>query len=111
VCAQSPHEALSKYTVERGGDEIVLHAHIGQPCDSGCGTVRMKRRQPVLGHELPTERMTPYGFKRADFATAKPGAAEDEKKRRDAVLGQGETVNTRPPTAIIEEEPPLIGNP
>lgn len=67
--------------------------------------------EPVLGHDLPQGDTTRYGFKRADFATAKQGAADAADKLRKQALGSGVAVGSRPPSAVIQEQPPLIGSP
>jgi hypothetical protein len=62
---------------------------------------------PVLGHELPSDGATAMGVPRADFAAAKPGG--EQKK---SALGDQITVRARAPsTAVIHEQPPVIGKP
>ncbi|WFU66696.1 hypothetical protein [Bradyrhizobium brasilense] len=58
----------------------------------------------VLGHELPSDTTTPSGFPRADFAVAKPVV----DKAKGAMSGAMASPKA-PSTAIIREQPPLIG--
>lgn len=67
--------------------------------------------EPVLGHDLPEGDTTPSGFRRADFATARPGATEAARKQRGQALGSGAAIGSRPPTAVIQEQPPQVGSP
>jgi hypothetical protein len=61
----------------------------------------------VLGHDLPTDAVTPGGFPRADFATAKPS----DGSRKDPV-GAAAIIGPRgPSTSVIRETPPTVGNP
>jgi len=62
---------------------------------------------PVLGHELPSDPVTPSGLPRADFATASPGA----ERTHDAIGGTAVVAPHSPGTAVIPEQPPTIGKP
>jgi len=64
--------------------------------------------EPVLGHELPTDAMTPAGFPRADFAIAKPGGDKKQSPLSHKAIGEGDR---SPGTAVIPEQPPTIGKP
>ena len=62
---------------------------------------------PVLGHDPPSDTVTASGLPRADFATATPG-----KEQKKSPLGNQVAVGARPPsTAVIRQEPPVIGKP
>ncbi len=52
---------------------------------------------PVLGHDLPTEKMTPSGFPRADFAVADPATGEAQRQQRHDVLGAGSVIKAPVP--------------
>lgn len=64
--------------------------------------------EATLGHDLPQGETTEYGFKRADFATASANLADAEKKRQSQPLGAA-SLAERPATAILTEEPPVLG--
>jgi len=78
-----------------------------QPAATSREPLQSVNVDPVLGHELPTDPMTPAGLPRADFATAKPGGGEKKSPIGDsAVVGP-----QAPASAVIRQEPPVIGKP
>ena len=60
---------------------------------------------PVLGHDLPTDEMTPSGMPRADFAIAKPDA-EKTKRAAGSATGAGPRAGA---TTTIRQQVPTIG--
>jgi len=60
---------------------------------------------PVLGHELPTDRVSPWGFPRADLPMAKPGGNE----KRPAVSSTAVVAPPATGPAVIRQQVPTIG--
>jgi len=63
--------------------------------------------EPVLGHDLPADPVTPGGLPRADFATAKPGGEQQKRPDSDSIV----VAPRAPDTTVIREEPPVFGKP
>jgi hypothetical protein len=62
---------------------------------------------PMLGHDLPTDAVSPSGMPRADFAIAKPGG--DKAK---PATGTAAVLGARAPAStVIRQQPPTIGKP
>lgn len=63
----------------------------------------------VLGHALPTEKLSPFGTERADFAVA--GSPAARRPTTEGPMGGAVVVDTQSPTISIVDQPPLIATP
>ena len=64
--ADDAHQTLGQHGYQRGADEVVFHAHVGESCDSAGGVVGMERRKNEVAGEGGADGDV-GGFAVADF--------------------------------------------
>jgi len=60
-----------------------------------------------LGHELPTDSSTPFGFKRVDFAIGAPVGSSLRSKIGEPTAGQ--VIDARKVRSEVKEQAPTVG--